>query len=142
LVIPFGLSNAPSTSIGRVCVQTLIGRFVVMCFDDLLIISKTEEEHANHLKLMIQVLEKKKLYSNLKKCTLFTLKVIFLGYIVTSNGIQVDESKVEASRSWLLPKSIHYIRSFHVLTSLYRRFIMDFYPIMAPITAMIKGTLF
>ena len=66
----------------------------------------------------------------------------FLGYVVTSNGIRVDESKVEAIRSWPIPKSIHDVRSFHRLASFYRRFIRNFSTIIGPMTEVIKGTSF
>ena len=144
LVMPFGLSNAPSTFM-RLMNQVFrpyIGHFVVVYFDDILIYSKTEEEHKTHLTEIMRVLEKEKLYGNLKKCTFFTNEVTFLGYVVTSNGIRVDESKVEAVRSWPVPKSIHEVRSFHGLASFYRRFIRNFSSIMAPMTEVIKGTSF
>jgi len=66
-----------------------------------LIYSKSEEEHQHHLTEIMRVLEREKLFGNFKKCTLFTNEVTFLGYVVTPNGIRVDESKVEAIRCWL-----------------------------------------
>jgi len=119
-----------------------IGRFVVVYFDDILIYSKSEEEHESHLAQIIKVLEKEKLFGNLKKCTFFSNEVTFLGYVVTSNGIHVDESKVEAIQSWPTPKSIHDVRSFHGLASFYRKFIRNFSSIMAPIIEVMKGSSF
>jgi len=113
--------------------RPFIGRFVVVYFDDILIYYKTEEEHLEHFKEIIQVLEREKFYGNLYKCTFFTYKVTFLGYIVNAKGIDVDESKVEAIRNWPIPKGIHDVRSFNRLTSFYKRFIIkNFRTVMAP----------
>jgi len=144
LVMPFGLSNAPSTFMRLMnhVFRPYIGRFVVVYFDDILVYSKDEAEHQQHLYEIMRVLEKEKLYGNLKKCTFFTHEVTFLGYVVTSKGIRVDESKIEAIRSWPVPTSIHDVRSFHGLASFYRRFIRDFSTIMAPMTEVIKGSSF
>jgi len=144
LVMPFGLSNAPSTFM-RLMNQVrmpYIGRFVVVYFDDFLICSKSEEEHQDHLAQIMKLLEREKLFGNLKKCTFFSNEVTFLGYVVTSSGIRVDESKVEAIRSWPAPKSIHDVRSFHGLASFYRRFFRNFSLIVAPIIEVIKGSSF
>ena len=100
-----------------------IGKFVVVYFDDILVYSKNEHEHQDHLTQVMLVLEREKLFGNLKKCSFFTPEVTFLGYIVSEDGIKVDEGKVEAIRSWPIPKSIHDVRAFHGLASFYRRFI-------------------
>ena len=144
LVMPFGLSNAPSTFM-RLMNQVFrpyIGRFVVVYFDDILIYSQSEQDHYDHLREIMEVLEKENLYGNLKKCTFFVKEVIFLGYVVSRDGIKVDESKIEAIRSWPVPKSIHDVRSFYGLASFYRRFIRDFSTITAPMTEVIKGSFF
>ena len=142
--MPFGLSNAPSTfmTLMNQVFGPYIGKFVVVYFDDILIYSKNEHEHQDHLTQVMLVLERGKLFGNLKKCEFFTPEVTFLGYIVTGEGINADESKVEAIRSWPIPKGIHDVRAFHGLASFYRRFIRDFSTIMAPMTEVIKGTSF
>jgi len=144
LVMPFGLSNAPSTFM-RLMNQVFIpyiGKFVVVYFDDILIYSKNEHEHQDHLTQVMLVFEREKLFGKLKKCVFFTPEVTFLGYIVTDEGIKADESKVEAIRSWPIPESIHDVRALHALASLYRRFIHGFSTIMALMIEVIKGTSF
>jgi len=140
LVMPFGLSNAPSTFM-RLMNQVLrpfIGSFVVVYFDDILIYSKIKEEHLEHVRLVLQVLQENQLYINLKKCTFSTNKLLFLGFVVGEDGIQVDEEKVRAIRDWPAPTSVTEVRSFHGLATFYRRFIRDFSTITAPITECLK----
>ncbi|XP_054809738.1 uncharacterized protein LOC129311432 [Prosopis cineraria] len=83
-----------------------------------------------------------KLYANLKKCTFLTSKVVFLGYIITTEGVHIDPSKVAAIDNWLISKSIQEVRSFHRLASFYRRFIRNFSSIAVPLTDCIKGEKF
>jgi hypothetical protein len=144
MVMPFGLSNAPSTFMRLMnhVFKPFMGKFVVVYFDDILVYSKSEEEHLEHLQHVFQTLQEQKLYVNLKKCRFFTNSLIFLGYVVSKEGIMMDPSKVEAIINWPIPKSIHDIRSFHGLASFYRRFIKGFSTIIAPITECLKGGTF
>ena len=123
--MPFGLSNAPNIFMRLIhqVFKTYIGKFIVVYFDDILIYSKDEQAHQDHLNQIMHVLKCEKLYGNLKKCTFFTQEVTFLGYIVFEEGIKADECKLEPIRSWPLPQSIHDVRSFHGLASFNRRFI-------------------
>ena len=136
----FGLSNAPSTFM-RLMNQVLkpfIEKFVVVYFDDILIYSKTKAAHYNHVREVLAVLQANELYINLKKCSFLTDKLLFLGYVVSVDGIHVDEDKVRAVREWPTPKTVSDVRSFHGLATFYRRFVRDFSSIVAPITKCLK----
>ncbi|XP_058202674.1 uncharacterized protein LOC131317120 [Rhododendron vialii] len=143
LVMPFGLSNAPSTFM-RMMNQALhpfIDKFVMVYFDDI-IYSASPELHLQHLRDVLTVLRREKLFGAVKKCVFLTDLVLFLGYVVSKDGISVDESKIEAIRSWPQPKTLFDVRSFHGLAAFYRRYILHFSTIMAPITVCMKGVQF
>ncbi|XP_024013377.1 uncharacterized protein LOC112087736 [Eutrema salsugineum] len=140
MVMPFGLTNAPSTFM-RLMNQVLrayISKFVVVYFDDILVYSKCLSDHVSHLELVFKTLRQEGLYANLKKCTFCTDKLVFLGFVLSSQGLQVDEEKVKAIKEWPTPTNISQVRSFHGLASFYRRFVRDFSSIAAPLTAVVK----
>ncbi|XP_015159875.1 uncharacterized protein [Solanum tuberosum] len=95
-------------------------KFVVVYFDDILIYSKTMHDHVEHLRCVFDVLRKEQLYANLDKCSFYVDEVVFLGFNVSSRGVEVDESKIEAIKNWPILKSISDVRSFHGLASFYR----------------------
>ncbi|KAL6320193.1 hypothetical protein AAG906_004702 [Vitis piasezkii] len=144
LVMSFGLTNAPSTFM-RIMTQVLkpfIGRFVVVYFDDILIYSRSCEDHEEHLKQVMRTLRAEKFYINLKKCTFMSPSVVFLGFVVSSKGVETDPEKIKAIVDWPVPTNIHEVRSFHGMATFYRRFIRNFSSIMAPITECMKPGLF
>ena len=140
LVMPFGLTNAPSTFMRLMnhVLRAFIGKFVVVYFDDILIYSKNLDDHVAHVKSVLDVLRKEKLFANMKKCTFCTDQLVFLGFVISAQRIQVDEEKIRAIREWSTPTSIANVRSFHGLASFYRRFVKDFSTLAAPLTEVIK----
>ena len=136
LVMPFGLTNASSTFMQLMnhVLRALIGRFVVVYFDDIFIYSKNLDDHVVHLNSILNALRKEKLFANLKKSTFCIDKLVFLGFVVSTQGIQVDEEKICTIQEWPSPMSVSHVHSFHGLTIFYRRFMKDFNSITAPLT--------
>ncbi|KAK1602071.1 hypothetical protein QYE76_017114 [Lolium multiflorum] len=140
LVMPFGLSNAPSTFMRLMnhILRPLIGKSVVVYFDDILIYSKNLEDHVQHVREVLCILRHEKLFANLPKCHFAQNKLVFLGFVVSANGIEVDSSKVEAIHNWPTPTNVGQVRSFHGLAGFYRRFVKDFSTIACPLNELTK----
>ncbi|GJT93228.1 putative reverse transcriptase domain-containing protein [Tanacetum coccineum] len=113
-VMPFGLTNAPAVFMdlmNRVC-KPYLDKFVIVFIDDILIYSKSKEEHEVHLRLVLELLRKEKLYAKFSKCEFWLQEVHFLGHVVNQNGIHVDPGKIEAVKNWEAPTSPTGVRSF------------------------------
>ncbi|GJV33683.1 putative reverse transcriptase domain-containing protein [Tanacetum coccineum] len=137
-VMPFGLTNAPAVFMdlmNRVC-KPYLDKFVIVFIDDILIYSKSKEEHEVHLRLVLELLRKEKLYAKFSKCEFWLQEVHFLGHVVNQNGIHVDPSKIEAVKNWKAPTTPSEIRSFLGLAGYYRRFIANFSKIAKPLTSL------
>ncbi|GJW22931.1 hypothetical protein Tco_0033553 [Tanacetum coccineum] len=137
-VMPFGLTNAPVVFmdlINWVC-RPYLDKFVIVSINDILIYSKTKEEHDVHLRLILELLKKEELYAKFSKCDFWLSKVQFIGHVIDSEGIHVDLAKIESIKDWESPKTPTEIRQFLGLASYYRRFIEGFSKIAKPMTKL------
>ena len=140
VVMSFGLTNAPAVFMdlmNRVC-RPMLDRSVIVFIDDILVYSKTREQHEEHLRELLGVLKRERLYAKFSKCEFWLREVQFLGHLVNQEGILVDPAKVEAVMQWETPKSPSDIRSFLGLAGYYRRFICDFSKIVVPLTRLTR----
>ncbi|KAJ0523189.1 putative nucleotidyltransferase, Ribonuclease H [Helianthus annuus] len=136
--MPFGLTNTPAVFMdlmNRVC-KPFLDRFVIVFIDDILIYSKSKAEHAQHLRLVLELLRGNRLYAKFSKCEFWLEEVQFLGHIVNSQGIHVDPAKIEAVKSWVTTKNPSEVRSFLGLAGYYHRFIEGFSNIAVPLTVL------
>jgi hypothetical protein len=140
LVMPFGLTNAPAVFMDYMnrIFRSYLDQFVVVFIDDILIYSKNEVEHEEHLRIVLQILKDRQLYAKFSKCEFWLKEVQFLGHVISKEGIAVDPSKVEAVTKWESPKNVGEIRSFLGLAGYYRRFIEGFSKITLPMTQLTK----
>ncbi|GJT46242.1 putative reverse transcriptase domain-containing protein [Tanacetum coccineum] len=137
-VMPFGLTNAPAVFMdlmNRVC-KPYLDKFVIVFIDDILIYSKDEKEHEEHLKAILELLKKEQLYAKFSKCEFWIPKVQFLGHVIDSRGIHVDPAKIESIKDWASPKTPTEIRQFLGLAGYYRRFIEGFSKIAKSMTKL------
>ena len=134
----FGLTNAPVAFMDLMhrVFQPYLDQFVVVFVDDILIYSKSEKEHEDHLRIVLHTLRNHQLYAKFSKCEFWLTEVGFLGHVVLASGVSVDSEKVEAVMSWERPKSVFEIRSFLGLVGYYRRFIEDFSRLVVPMTKL------
>ncbi|KAL4277816.1 hypothetical protein GQ457_03G008370 [Hibiscus cannabinus] len=140
LVMPFGLTNAPAAFMDLMnrVFHEYLDRFVVVFIDDILVYSRTGEDHDRHLRLVLQTLLENQLYAKLSKCEFWIREVVFLGHVVSSEGIRVDPKKVEAIVNWKQPTSVTEIRSFLGLAGYYQRFVSGFSKVAAPLTKLLQ----
>jgi hypothetical protein len=144
-VMSFGLTSAPAyfMYLTNSVFMPELDKFVVVFIDDILVYSKSEEEHAGHLHVVLQRLREHRLYAKLSKCDFWLKEIKFLGHTISHAGITVDPDKVQEVTNWKPPTTLRQIRSFLGLASYYRRFIPDFSRIAKPMTELLmKGAKF
>ncbi|GKE80824.1 putative reverse transcriptase domain-containing protein, partial [Tanacetum coccineum] len=127
-VMSFGLTNTPAVFMDlmkRVC-KPYLDKFVIVFINDILIYSCNKEEYTNHLRIILELLNKEKLYAKFSKCDFWIRIVQFLGHLIDSQGLHVDPAKIEAVKNWASPTTPIVIRKFLGLANYYRRFIKDF----------------
>nr|GFB57800.1 reverse transcriptase domain-containing protein [Tanacetum cinerariifolium] len=137
-VMPFCLTNAPAVFMdlmNRVC-KPYLDKFLIVFIDDILIYSRNKEEHANHLRIFLELLRKEKLYAKFSKCDLWINIVQFLRHVVDSQGIHVDPANIEAVKNWVSPTTPTEVRQFLGLADYYQRFIKDFSKIAKSLTEL------
>lgn len=140
-VLPFGLTNAPAvfqTAMHRIF-GSYLNRFVCVYLDDILIFSKTEEEHLRHLKMVLQLLKDNDLKAKMKKCEFFKPELKFLGHIVSADGMKPDPAKVQTIVDWPEPVSVLELRMFLGLANYFRRYIKNYAKVARPLTDLLKG---
>jgi hypothetical protein len=140
LVMSFGLTNAPAyfMYLMNSVFMLELDKFVVVFIDDILIYSKIKEDHANHIRVVLQRLRDHRLYAKFSKCEFWLGSVKLLGHTISSEGISVDPTNIQEVMDWKPPTSVHQIRSFLGLAGYYRRFIPDFSKIAKPMTELLK----
>jgi hypothetical protein len=131
-VLTFELTNAPATfqSVINDMLRPYVGKFVVVYLDDILIFSKTAEEHLSHLRQVLQTLRENQFYANPKKCDFVKEEISFLGHLC----LKVDPEKVRAVADCKVPKDVHGVRSFLGLANYFRRFLQGYSKMVVPLT--------
>jgi hypothetical protein len=134
----FGLTNAPACFMETMnnMFHPYLDNFVVVFIDDILIFSKTEEDHARHLRIVLETLRQQNFYAKLKKCEFWLSEVGFLGHVINQHGMSVDPSKISTVVDWARPTNVKEVRSFLGFAGYYRRFVKNFSTIAKPMTKL------
>jgi hypothetical protein len=140
LVMPFGLTNAPATF--QSCMNHIfrgqLRKYILVFFDDILIYNKTWDEHLAHLGEVLGIMQAQSLYAKESKCEFGMRELLYLGHIISGQGVQVHQEKIRAILDWPMPKNLTELRGFFGLCSYYRRFVKGFSQLGAPLTDLTK----
>ena len=136
----FGLTNAPAAFMDLMnkVFREYLDSFVIVFINDILIYSKTKEEHEQHLRLTLKVLRQHQMYATLSKCEFCLRSVTFLGHVVSDKGVEVDPRNTEVVKNWTKPLTPKDIRSFFRLTGYSGRFVESFSSIASLLTSLTK----
>ena len=142
LVMPFGLTNAPATFMAFMhsIFHNVVDDFAIVYMDDILIFSKTEEEHARHVETVLELLRDNGLYLKPAKCRFLQNSIEYLGYRVSAEGLLPSPSKIEAIKSLATPKNVADVRKFLGLTGYYRRFVREYASIAKPLSDLLRDS--
>lgn len=140
-VMPFGLSNSPSVFQAFVneIFRDMLHQRVIVYIDDILIYSDSLEEHVQDVRAVLKRLIDNQLYAKLSKCEFHQTRISFLGYIISADGVLMDDSKVKAVVKWPQPSSVKELQRFLGFANFYRRFIRNFSVIASPLTSLLRG---
>ena len=141
-VLCFGLTNAPATfqSVMNDVLRDVLGKFVLVYLDDIVIFSRTEKEHLMHLEIVMQILHEHKLYAKLSKCSFAQKELMFLGHVVGQNGLRVDPKKVSVVRDWPVPQNRLQVQSFLGFANYFRKFMVDSAALVHPLRHLCKDS--
>jgi hypothetical protein len=140
MVMPFELTNAPATfhSFMNHIFMDYLRKSVLVFFEDILIYSRSWQEHMRHLDEVLSIMEAQSLYSKESKCEFDMTELLYLGHIISAQGVQVHQEKIRAILDWSMPRNVTELRSFFKLCSYYRWFIWDFSQLGASLTYITK----
>jgi hypothetical protein len=145
LVVPMGLTNAPATFQAYInkALQGLVDDFCIVYLDDILIFSRTKEEHDEHLQRVCQRLREAELYAKPSKCQFYQEEIEFLGFIIGIQGIRMDPGRVQTIKDWENhpPKTYRDLQVLLGFCNFYRRFIKGYSAIARPLTSLLKGSI-
>jgi hypothetical protein len=140
LTLSFGLVNAPSAfqSLMNKLFSQHLYKFVMVYLDDIIVYSKSEAEHEQHLRIVLDVLKQHSLTAAIHKCSFYQKEVLFLGHVVSAEGVRVDPAKVSAVRDFPVPTDVSHLRSFLGMTNYFRKFIKRYAQVVHPMTDLLK----
>ncbi len=140
-VMPFGLVNSPSVFQAFIndVFRDMLGRWAIVYMDDILVYSDTQDSHVQHVRAVLKRLIEHQLYAKMEKCEFHQTLTSFLGYIISADGVAMDEKKINSVVNWPTPKTTKELQRFLGFANFYRRFIRNFSTIAAPLTSLLKG---